>query len=119
MRYPFYCRNQNAETHEEMKAANRNCNRTLAQAKKDHWMSFADSVSTDKRDLCAVWRKIKKMKGQVPEYDLRQGDSVYSTDQAKADAFAEASDCDSLPADMLQRLREMEATTLTQSRTTV
>ena len=115
MRYRFYCRIQNAETHEEMKAANRNCNRTLAQAKKDHWMSFADSVSTDKQDLGAVWRKIKKMKGQVvaPEYDLRQGDSVYSTDQAKADAFAEAfaeaSDCDSLPADMRRRRRDMEA----------
>ena len=115
MRYRFYCRIQNAETHEEMKAANRNCNRTLAQAKKDHWMSFADSVSTDKQDLGAVWRKIKKMKGQVvaPEYDLRQGDSVYGTDQAKADAFAEAfaeaSDCDSLPADMRRRRRDMEA----------
>ena len=115
MRYRFYCRNQNAETHEEMKAANRNCNRSLAQAKKDHWMSFADSVSTDKRDLGAVWRTIKKMKGQAvaPEYDLRQGDSVYSTEQAKADAFAEAfaeaSDCDSLPTDMRQRRREMEA----------
>ena len=72
-----------------MKAANRHCNRTLSQAKKDHWMSFADSVSTNKRDLGAVW---KKMKGQVvaPEYDLRQGNSVYSTDQAKAVAFAEA-----------------------------
>ena len=72
MRYRFYCRIQNAETHEEMKAANRNCNRTLAQAKKDHWMSFADSVSTDKQDLGAVWRKIKKMKGQAiaPEYDF-------------------------------------------------
>ena len=80
MRYRFYYRIQNAETHGEMKAANRNCNRTLAQAKKDHWMSFADSVSTDKQDLGAVWRKIKKMKGKVvvPEYDLRQGDSVYS-----------------------------------------
>ena len=115
MRYRFYCRIQNAETHEEMKAANRNCNRTLAQAKKDHWMSFTESVSTDQQDLGAVWRKIKKMKGQVvaPEYDLRQGDSVYSTDQAKADAFAEAfaeaSDCDSLPADMRRRRRDMEA----------
>ena len=54
------------------------------------------------------------MKGQVvdPEYDLRQGNSVYSTDQAKAaavaEAFAEASDCESLPADMRQRRREME-----------
>ena len=78
-------------------------------------MSYADSVSTNKRDLGAVWKKIKKMKGQVvdPEYDLRQGNSVYSSDQAKADAFAEAfdeaSDCYSLPADMRQRRREMEA----------
>ena len=73
MRYRFYCRNQNAETPEEMKAANRNCNRTLAQAEKDDWMSFADSESTNKRDLGAMWKKIKKIKGQVvaPEYDLR------------------------------------------------
>ena len=74
-----------------------------------------NSVSTNKRDLGAVWKKIKKMKGQVvaPEYDLRQGDSIYSTDQAKADAFAEAFAeaiyCDSLPADMRQRRRETQA----------
>ena len=83
-----------------MKAANQNCNRVLAQAKKDHWMTFADSVSTDKQVA-------------APEYKLRQGNSVYSTDQVKADAFAEAfaeaSDCDSLPADMCQHCREMEA----------
>ena len=47
MKYRFYYRNQNAEMHEEMKVANRNCNRTPSQAKKDHWMSFADSVSTN------------------------------------------------------------------------
>ena len=76
MRYRFYCRNQNAETHEEVKAANRNCNKTLAQAKKDHWMSFADSVSTDKRDLGAVWRKIKKMKGQRLQHGPGQGGRV-------------------------------------------
>ena len=115
MRYRFYCRNQNAQTHKEMKAAKQNCNRSLAQAKKDPWMTFTDSVSTDKQDLGAVWRKIKKMKEQVvaPEYKLRQGNSIYSTDQIKADAFAEAfteaSDCNSLPADMCQHCREIEA----------
>ena len=72
-------------------------------------------MSTDKQDLGAVRRKIKKMKGQViaPEYKLQQGNSVYSTDQVKADmfaeAFAKASDCDSLPADMCQHRCEMEA----------
>ena len=125
MRYRFYCRIQNAETHEDMKAANRNCNRTLAQAKKDHWMSFAESVLTDKQDLGAVWRKIKKMKGQVvaPEYDLRQGDSVYSTDQAKADAFAEAfaeaSDCDSSLRTCADAVVIWRPTTVTRSPTTV
>ena len=55
MRYRFYCRNQNAETHEEMKAANRNCNRTLAQAKKDHWMSFCRfRVDRQTGPVCSV-----------------------------------------------------------------
>ena len=33
-----------------------------------------DSVSTNKRDLGAVWKKVKKMKGQVvvPKYDLQR-----------------------------------------------
>ena len=34
--YKLYSEDQNAETHERMKAANRNCNKIIAQAKKDH-----------------------------------------------------------------------------------
>ena len=84
-------------------------------------MSFADSVMTNKQDLGAVWKKIKKMIGQVvvSEYDLRQGNSVYSTDQAKADAFEEAfatatSRCGHAPTPTWN-----EGRLLTQSRTTV
>ena len=99
-----------------MKAANRDCNKIIAQAKKDHWIAFADSISAGKVDLGSVWKKIRRMKQQcvVPDFDLQHGSTKYTTAQSKADAlakaFAEASDTDSLPADRQQFRREMEAT---------
>ena len=46
-------------------------------------------------------------------FDLHRGNQVYATDQAKADAFAEAfaksSNSENLPADMRQFRREREA----------
>ncbi|MCB4782005.1 MAG: hypothetical protein LGB70_04070, partial [Sulfurovum sp.] len=99
-----------------MKAANRDCNKIIAQAKKDHWIAFADSISAGKADLGSVWKKIRRMKQQcvVPDCDLQHGSTKYTTAQSKADAlakaFAEASDTDSLPADRQQFRREMEAT---------
>ena len=114
--YRHYSKDQNAETHERMKAANRDCNKIIAQAKKDHWIAFADSISDGKADLGSVWKKIRRMKQQcvVPDSDLQHGSTKYTTAQSKADAlakaFAEASDTDSLPADRQQFRREMEAT---------
>ena len=114
--YRHYSKDQNAETHERMKAANRDCNKIIAQAKKDHWIAFADSISAGKADLGSVWKKIRRMKQQcvVPDSDLQHGSTKYTTAQSKADAlakaFAEASDTDSLPADRQQFRREMEAT---------
>ena len=114
--YRHYSKDQNAETHERMKAANRDCNKIIAQAKKDHWVAFADSISAGKADLGSVCKKIRRMKQQcvVPDSDLQHGSTKYTTAQSKADAlakaFAEASDTDSLPADRQQFRREMEAT---------
>ena len=93
---------QNAETHERMKAAKRDCNKIIAQAKKDHWIAFADSISAGKADLGSVRKKIRRIKQQcvVPDSDLQDGSRKYTTAQSKADAlakaFAEASDTDSL-----------------------
>ena len=114
--YRHYSKDQNAETHERMKAANRDYNKIIAQAKKDHWIAFADSISAGKADLGSVWKKIRRMKQQcvVPDSDLQHGSTKYTTAQSKADAlakaFPEASDTDSLPADRQQFRREMEAT---------
>ena len=100
--YRHYSKDQNAETHERMKAANRDCNKIIAQAKKDHWIAFTDSISAGKADLGSVWKKIRRMKQQcvVPDSDLQHGSTKYTTAQSKADAlakaFAEASDTDSL-----------------------
>ena len=38
--YRHYSKDQNAETHARMKAANRDCNKIIAQAKKDHWIAI-------------------------------------------------------------------------------
>ena len=49
----------------------------------------------------------------APNFDQHRGIQVYTTDQAKADAFAEAfaeaSNSENLPADMRQFRREREA----------
>ena len=63
-----------------------------------------------------MWKKIRRMKQQciAPDSDLQHGSTKYTTAQAKADAlaeaFAEASDTDSLPANMQHFRRVMEAT---------
>ena len=110
--YKIYCRNQTTETHEDMKLANRNCNKVTARAKRDYWLAFSDSVSAGKTDLGSVWKKIKKMRQQyvAPNFDLHKDNQVYTTDQVKADAFAEAfaeaSNSENLPADRRQFRRE-------------
>ena len=85
----LYSKDQNAETHEIMKLANRNCNKIIAQAKRDHWIAFSDSVSAGKVDLGSAW-KTRKMKQQyvAPDSNLQEGSRVYTTDRAKADAFS-------------------------------
>ena len=107
-----YSKDQNAETHERMKAANRDCNKIIAQAKKDNWIAFADSISAGKADLGSVWKKIRRMKQQcvVPDSDLQHGSTKYTTAQSKADALAKTFAEASLPADRQQFRREMEAT---------
>ena len=79
--YRHYSKDQNAETHERMKAANRDCNKIIAQAKKDHWIAFAGSISAGKADLGSVWKKIRRMKQQcvVPDSDLQHGSTKYTT----------------------------------------
>ena len=98
-----------------MKLANRNCNKVTARAKRDYWLAFSDSVSAGKTDLGSVWKKIKKMKQQyvAPNFDLHKDNQIYTTDQAKedafAEAFAEASKSENLPADRRHFRREREA----------
>ena len=45
----------------------------------------------------------------APNFDQHRGIQVYTTDQAKAEAFAEASNSENFPADMRQFRREREA----------
>ena len=83
--YKLYSKDQNAETRERMKAAIRDCNKMIAQAKKDHWIAFSDSISSGKSDLGSVWEKIRRMKQQciAPDSDLQHGSTKYTTAQSK------------------------------------
>ena len=77
----------------------------IAQAKLAHWNNFVGNLD-DRVDLGIVYKEIKKIKQQYcpPDFDLRVGDRVFKTNQAKADAFAEvfadASSTYHLPAGM-------------------
>ena len=81
------------------------CKRIIAQAKLAHWNNFVGNLD-DRVDLGNVYKEIKKIKQQYcpPDFDLRAGDRVIKTNQAKADAFAEvlgdASSTCQLPAGM-------------------
>ena len=103
--YKKYRQNCTEETHGEMTKAKIECKKVIAQAKLDHWNHFVGNLD-DKADLGAVYKEIKKIKQQycLPDSDLREGDRVFKTKKAKADAFAEvfsnASSIDHLPAGM-------------------
>ena len=81
------------------------CQKTIAQAKLTRWNNFVGNLD-DRVDLDNVYKEIKKIKQQYcpPDFDLRAGDRVFKTNQAKADAFAEvladASSTHHLPAGM-------------------
>ena len=70
-----------------------------------HWNNFVGNLDA-RVDLGNVYKEIKKIKQQYcpPDFDLRVGDRVFKTNQAKADAFAEvladASSTYHLPAGM-------------------
>ena len=70
-----------------------------------HWNNFVGNLD-DRVYLGNVYKEIKKIKQQYcpPDFDLRVGDRVFKTNQAKADAFAEvladASSTHHLPAGM-------------------
>ena len=76
---------------------------TIAQAKLTHWNDFVGNLD-DRVDLDNVYKEIKKIKQQYcpPDFDLRVGDRVFQTSQAKAEAFpevlADASSTHQLPA---------------------
>ena len=78
---------------------------TIAQAKLTHWNDFVGNLD-DRVDLDNVYKEIKKIKQQYCplDFDLRVGDRVFQTNQAKADAFpevlADASSTHHLPAGM-------------------
>ena len=81
------------------------CKKIIAQAKLTHWNNFVGNLD-DRVDLGNVYKEIKKIKQKYcpPDFDLRVGDRVFKTNQAKADAFAEvfadASSIHHLPAGM-------------------
>ena len=81
------------------------CEKTIAQAKLTHWNNFVGNLD-DRVDLGNVYKQIKKIKQQYcpADFDLRVGDRVFKTNQAKADAFAQvfadASSTHHLPAGM-------------------
>ena len=58
--YKIYCRNQTAETHKEMKVANRNCNKVTAQAKRDYWLAFRILFQPVKQTSALFGRKSKR-----------------------------------------------------------
>ena len=101
-----YSKKITSETHEQLKSANKDCNKIIAQAKKTYWLAFSEFISANKSDLGFVWKRMKK------KFDLHRGSQVSTTDQAKADAFveafSEASDPERLHTDMRQFRRERE-----------
>ena len=104
-----YRRNCTPLAHQEMTKAKIECKKTttIAQAKLTHWNDFVGNLD-DRVDLDNVYKEIKKIKQQYcpPDFDLRAGDRVFKTSQAKADAFpevlADASSTHHLPAGMQQ-----------------
>ena len=100
-----YRRNCTPLAHQEMTKAKIECKKTIAQVKLTHWNNFVGNLD-DRVDLGNVYKEIKKIKQLYcpSDFDLRVGDRVFKTNQAKADTFAEvladASGTHQLPAGM-------------------
>lgn len=104
---------RNKENHLLMTESVAISNKTNAEAKKQHWSNYVDTLN-DQSNLGNVYDKMKKMKSQfkLPDYDLNEDGKTYSTVEEKAGAFAEtfrkASSMEGLPMHMQQARQKFE-----------
>ena len=90
--FKSYVQHKSPENHTKMKKANLNCNKIIAQAKKDYWSNFCSSAVYTHSDLAKVWDKIKELKNGtcLPSCPIitDSHNSVLS-DKDKSEIFAE------------------------------
>ena len=108
-----YRRCASAQTHADMTAKKAASNKTVAQAKKEHWEQYVSGVSKD-TPLGDIFKKVKKMRQKyvLPDPPLHRGGQVFTTGKEKAEAFAEYiavnSKNESLPPEVQRHKEEYE-----------
>ena len=89
--YKEYIRNKTTENHAKMKKAKIDCNRIIAQVKRQYWSSFCVSEIHDHKDLQKVWKKFHEMKQglNLPQYPITLDHNKFPTLSEKAETFAD------------------------------
>ena len=85
-----YKQHSTAEAHACMLARKREANAAVAKAKLQYWEKYTQTLDDNTR-LSSIFREIKKMKQQynLPDPPLSTRGQVLTTNQAKAEAFAQ------------------------------
>ena len=90
-KYKQYIRNKTEINHTLMKQAKINCNRVIAEAKKNYWNTFCSSEISNHKDLKKIWKKVHEMKNgiQLPQYPIKLDNNKFPSNCQKAEIFAE------------------------------
>ena len=103
-----YIKTRKPDAHEEMKKANIESNKIIAQAKQDHWASFCKTEVSSHNDVPKVWQKLHEMKKgiKLPQYPIKFGNNKFPSNAEKAEAFvnmfSDTMRTSSLPSDRQQ-----------------
>ena len=89
--YKEYIRNRTAENHVQMKKAKIDCNRIIAQAKRQYWSSFCVTEISSHKDIQKVWKKFHEMKQgpTLPQCPIKVENNKFPTLFEKAEAFVD------------------------------
>ena len=90
-KYKIYIKDKikQPERHDDYKKAKINCNRVIAQAKRQFWSLFCDNEVSNHKDLSKVWKKLNEMKQGInlPQCSIKVDDNQFPSNSEKAETF--------------------------------
>jgi len=106
--YKKWIKNKSDENFCNMKKSKINCNRIIAEAKKNYWIEFCKHEITESKDISKAWKKVKDMKNglRLQSYPVKLLNNIFPSNLEKAEAFVNLFSANSLSTSLSETERE-------------